>query len=226
MPKKTPVKKVKKYNDAALMVKSDALESRMQARAKKDKLHHNNTKLAIILCVPLFATWVAAHASDKFGDALNENSKLEIALGMYGLVAAATALLAIATSPIYSKEEVDAKFAKKISKLLQNKQLDARLNSELVRLTPVFQNMTKQIAEKNPRIAKTLSTGNIEALDSDKVAQAVRGYLKSNPEDARKFLNLLTVADLPQDVIDFYIAQYIPDTLSFSMAQKLVAKEK
>jgi len=113
-----------------------------------------------------------------------------------------------------------------ISKLLKNKTADATVNRELVRLAPVFQTMIKQIAAKNPEISKSLRNGDVDAWNVDKVADAVREYLTKHPDDARKFVNLFTVAGVPQEAIDFYIATYVPDTLSFSMAQQIMKKGK
>ena len=225
--KKIAIKNGTKYDEkSSLLLGKKALESRMQARARKDKRYKKRVNTAIILCAPLFAGWMVAQVSDKVADAVNENTTLEVTLGIYGLVAVASALLAITTEPLYSKKEAAADFAVEISKLLKNKTADATVNRELVRLAPVFQTMIKQIAAKNPEISKSLRNGDVDAWNVDKVADAVREYLTKHPDDARKFVNLFTVAGVPQEAIDFYIATYVPDTLSFSMAQQIMKKGK
>jgi len=222
--KKTATKKGTKYDEkSSLLLGKKALESRMQRRAKRDNAHKKRVNTAIILCAPLFASWMAAQMADTVADVVNENTKLEIALGIYGLAAVASIFLAMALEPLYSKQEAADDFAAEISELLKNKTADATVNRELVRLAPVFQTMTKQIALKNPEVSKSLMNGDVDAWNVDMVANAVREYLTKHPNDARKFLNLFTVAELPQQVIDFYIATYVPDTLSFSMAQKIRA---
>lgn len=221
--KKTATKKGTKYDEkSSLLLGKKALESRMQRRAKRDNAHKKRVNTAIILCAPLFAGWMAAQMSDTVADVVNENTKLEIALGIYGLAAFVAALLAITLEPFYSKEEDSAAFEAEISKLLKDKTADATVNRELVRLAPVFQTMTKQIALKNPEVSKSLMNGDVDAWNVDMVANAVREYLTKHPNDARKFLNLFTVAELPQQVIDSYIVHYVPDTLSFNMAKKLM----
>ena len=221
--KKTATKKGTKYDEkSSLLLGKKALETRMQHNAAKHARHKKRLGTAVFLCAPLFAGWMAAQMSDTVADVVNENTKLEIALGIYGLAAFVAALLAITLEPFYSKEEDSAAFEAEISKLLKDKTADAAVNRELVRLAPVFQDMTKQIAAKNPAIAKSVMNGDVDAFNADIVADSVREYLMKHPDDARKFVNLFTVAGVPQEAIDFYIATYVPDTLSFNMAKKLM----
>ena len=214
--------KTTKYSKASLLLKEKALESRMQSRAKRDMFHKKTVNAAIIMGAPLLLTWGVAQVSSNVREAVNENTKLEIALMIYTLVTAAVAMLAMVSDPFVSKKEAKARFWGEISELLKNKTLDADFNRELIRLAPMMQNISKQIAEKNPSIAKRLMQNDLTDKDADKVAEFMRKYLLSHPDDARKFVNVLTVAELPQDMIDAYIAQYVPDTLSFNMAQKLL----
>jgi len=88
--KKIAIKNGTKYDEkSSLLLGKKALESRMQARARKDKRYKKRVNTAIILCAPLFAGWMVAQVSDKVADAVNENTTLEVTLGIYGLVAVA-----------------------------------------------------------------------------------------------------------------------------------------
>ena len=194
----------------------------MQNRAKRERFHKRTVNTAIILGAPMLLTWGVAQFSDNVRDTVNENTKLGFALSIYSLVAAAVAILAAVSEPLVSKKNAKAYFKGEISELLKSKTVDANFNHELVRLAPMMQNISKQIVEKNPSIAKRLMQNDLTDKDAEKVTEFVRKYLLTHPDDARKFVNLLTVADVPQDVIDAYIAQYVPDTLSFNMAQKLM----
>lgn len=61
--------------------------------------------------------------------------------------------------------------------------------------------------------------------NAERISRSVRQYLLANPDEARKFVNVLTVEEVPQDVIDSYIMQYVPDTISFSMVQKMMKQK-
>lgn len=67
--------------------------------------------------------------------------------------------------------------------------------------------------------------GELTDENAERISRSVRQYLLANPDEVRKFVNVLTVAEVPQDVIDSYIMQYVPDTISFSMAQKMVKQK-
>ena len=223
MPAKKTIKKATKYDKASMLLNSKSLESRMQRRAKKEKGHKNIMNAALVLWAPLLLAWGGAQMSEDVRDVINDNPKVETVLGIYGMIAAVAAFMALATAPIYSNEEASENFRGQISKLLSDKTLDPALNRELIRLAPVFQDMAKYIAEKYNITATEMARGELSDTNAERISRGVRQYLLANPDQARKFINVLTIAEVPQEVIDNYIVHYVPDTLSFSMAKKLMA---
>lgn len=223
MPAKKTIKKATKYDKASMLLNSKSLESRMQRRAKKEKGHKNIMNAALVLWAPLLLAWGGAQMSEDVRDVINDNPKVETVLGIYGMIAAVAAFMALVTAPIYSNEEASEIFRGQISKLLSDKTLDPALNRELIRLAPVFQDMAKYIAEKYNITATEMARGELSDTNAERISRGVRQYLLANPDQARKFINVLTIAEVPQEVIDNYIIHYVPDTLSFSMAKKLMA---
>lgn len=223
MPAKKTIKKATKYDKASMLLNSKSLESRMQRRAKKEKGHKNIMNAALVLWAPLLLAWGGAQMSEDVRDVINDNPKVETVLGIYGMIAAVAAFMALVTAPIYSNEEASEIFRGQIAELLNNKTLDPALNRELIRLAPVFQDMAKYIAEKYNITATEMARGELSDTNAERISRGVRQYLLANPDQARKFINVLTIAEVPQQVIDNYIIHYVPDTLSFNMAKKLMA---
>lgn len=223
MPAKKTIKKATKYDKASMLLNSKSLESRMQRRAKKEKGHKNIMNAALVLWAPLLLAWGGAQMSEDVRDVINDNPKVETVLGIYGMIAAVAAFMALVTAPIYSNEEASEIFRGQIAELLNNKTLDPALNRELIRLAPVFQDMAKYISEKYNITATEMARGELSDTNAERISRGVRQYLLANPDQARKFINVLTIAEVPQQVIDNYIIHYVPDTLSFNMAKKLMA---
>ena len=219
---KKPTPKAKKYKDASMLLKDGALELSMQRSAKKGKIKKRTVNAALVLWAPLLLLWGGAQASEDVRDVINDNPKVETVLGIYGMIAAVAAFMALATAPIYSNEDASEIFRGQISKLLSDKTLDPALNRELIRLAPVFQDMAKYISEKSNITATEMARGELSDANAERISRGVRQYLLANPDQARKFINVLTIAEVPQQVIDNYIIHYVPDTLSFSMAKKLM----
>lgn len=226
MATKKTITKATKYKEASMLLKGGALESRMQRRAKKEKKHKNTVNAALILWAPLLVAWGGAQMSEDVRDVINDNPKVEIVLGIYGMISAVAAFMALATAPIYSNEEASVQFKNQIAELLSKKTLEPALNRELIRLAPVFQNMSKYIFDKHNMTGTEIMRGELTNENAERISRSVRQYLLANPDEARKFVNVLTIAEVPQDVIDSYIMQYVPDTISFSMAQKMMKQKE
>ena len=75
-------------------------------------------------------------------------------------------------------------------------------------------------------LGEKLLNGELSDKDAEIIAVYMDEYLRSHPKDAKKFLAVLDTAQLPQNVIDRYIAEYVSGTVSFNMAQEVKRNRK
>ena len=116
-----------------------------------------------------------------------------------------------------------SKYENRLKQLMQDEKVSADINRELVRLAPVLENMLKAISEKYPETGKKLLENKLSEQDATQIADFMRKYLKEHPNNANQFVNLLTVTQAPQKIIDKFVAEYVPGTITFNIAQKMAA---
>jgi hypothetical protein len=112
-------------------------------------------------------------------------------------------------------------YVERLKKLLNDENLRADIDRELVKMAPMLQDMLKNISKNYPETGKKLLENNLSEKDSKLIIEFMRVYLKAHPKDARQFVNLLSAAQMPQDLIDRFIAEFVSDTISFRMAQDM-----
>ena len=117
-----------------------------------------------------------------------------------------------------------SEYENRLKELMQDEKVSEDINRELVRLAPVLENMLKAISEKYPETGKKLLENKLSEQDASQIADFMRNYLKAHPNYANQFVSLLTVTQTPQEIIDKFVAEYVPGTITFNMAQKLAAK--
>ena len=213
--------KTERYEDATLLLNEGSLEAKMERRQTRRSFHRGAVAATAVLGLPLLFSWGVSVVSPNFNEAVNENTKLEIAFWVDVVITFVVFMLALLSKPWSSKKGTEKEFMDRISKLLRDKTLDGRFNSELARLAPVMQEFSRQVLKENPALARRLTQNPLGRGDSEEVARLMVEYFLARPKDALKFANVLTVAGVPQNVIDLFYAKCVPDTLSFNMAQKL-----
>ena len=108
-----------------------------------------------------------------------------------------------------------------VERITFDKKLAEKLNAELIKIAPVLKSMAKFISAKSEKLGEKLLNGEVSDKDAEMLAMSMDEYLRSHPKDAKKFLAVLDAAQLPQDAIDKYIIEYVPDTISFNIAQEV-----
>ena len=112
------------------------------------------------------------------------------------------------------------------ARIMDDKKLAEKLNAELIKMAPVLKSMIQFISAKSENLGEKLLNGELSDKDAEIIAVYMDEYLRSHPKDAKKFLAVLDTAQLPQNVIDRYIAEYVSGTVSFNMAQEVKRNRK
>lgn len=198
--------KTEKYNEARVTI-----DGSLEHRLKRD---NTLKQLATYLTAAAFGFNFAASALEASKKPIAEiTSKAMIYTGL-GLLFVAIALI-VATSEPFELDGESTHNIELILKDLYSKQTNEDFNRELVKLAPVFNSMLKVLAERSPEPSKDI----LESVNPEKTANIIREYLKTHPKDAGKFVNILVAADIPQKLIDRYISEFMPTTITFDMAR-------
>lgn len=112
---------------------------------------------------------------------------------------------------------------KLIAKTLSNKELNTKLNDTLVKLGPSLGNIMKSLATEYPDLAKKLTEGDsLTDVESEIVVDSMRKYLKSHPNTSLLFLDALLVGGFPTEIVDRFVMNFVPGTITYNTAQKVL----
>ena len=200
-------KKLQTYKKAATTIAKGSLEHKLQRQSKL-------SKWSVVLLGSALGFGVATYMLEE---SEKTNKEMMAEATMYtaiGLAIIAFILAGISFEPLRVAGE-DTNEIGLILKDLYSKQTNEDFNRELVKLAPVIDSISKHVAEHSPENPKDI----LGQMGTEKTVEIVRDYLKTHPKDAEKFLGILAVANVPQKLIDRYISEFMPNTISFDRAR-------
>jgi hypothetical protein len=209
--------KVNKFEQGKITLADEALED--QLKEIKEKKVNTTFNGYLMLLFGILLT-ISPAVSGRINDGLERRLFVTV-----GAIISFWGVLAIITGLIKYKEDY-SEYENRLKQLMQNEKVGADINRELVKLAPLVEDMLKAISKKYPETGKKLLENKLSEQDATQIADFMRKYLKEHPNNANQFVNLLTVTQAPQDLIDKFVAEYVPGTITFNMARNLAMKGK
>lgn len=209
--------KVSKFERGKVMLADEALEDQLK-EIKEKKVNTTFNGYLMLLFGTLLT--ISPAVSGRINDGLERRLFVTV-----GAIISFWGVLANITGLIKYKEDY-SEYENRLKQLMQNEKVGADINRELVKLAPLVEDMLKAISEKYPETGKKLLENKLSEQDATQIADFMRKYLKEHPNNANQFVNLLTVTQAPQEIIDKFVAEYVPGTITFNMARNLAMKGK
>ena len=206
----------------------EALEKQLAYKDKASKTQFNKLKNTayVTFYIGLMGLVCLGTIGDKETDK-TKNIVKSISFGFYMFWLLVYVLVLPAKPSGFNKDHPDyAEYKERLEKLLQDENLRADIERELAKTAPMMQDMMRKISEEYPETGKKMLENNLSEQDSKLILEFMRAYMKTHQKDARQFVNVMSAAQMPQDLIDRFIAEYVSDTISFNMAQGLMDKQK
>jgi len=206
----------------------EALEKLVADKDKASKTQFNKFKNTA--WVMLYIGFIGVAFLGTIGDKETDKTKTivkSISVGFFIFSILVNVAIVLVMPNGFNKYHPDyAEYKERLEKLLQDEKLRADIERELAKTAPMMQDMMRNISEEYPEIGKKMLENNLSEQDSKLILEFMRAYMKAHPKDARQFVNLMSATQMPQDLIDRFIAEYVSDTISFNMAQGLMDKQK
>ena len=206
------VAKSSKFKQGSVLLQKDSFEAKLRRQAK----------------ILLSLQSIVILAGLYFGRTLFFNSELdhksENVIGAE--LTASHILLCIEMFLAWGYQANRSANRSKMEHLLNFSPIARKSDQIILGLVPMCEGMLKSISLQYPEIGKKFLEGRLGRKDRELVMDCIQSYFKEHSNEAKKVVNLLTAVHAPQDVIDRFVAKYVPDTLSFRMAQKLARRER
>ncbi len=191
--------------DTEKTLQNDLLDT--QKRVQKDReISAKSKRIAYVAVGTLAALVVGTKLADKANPDIMDNDKVASVFAGGMLVSFAVAAIAGILASVGGDGDMDSRYFKEL-------------------LEPLYRSMEGKIFREYPEASRKAKSWGI--IDEDFMAyiKYVKQYLTTHPDDAKKIIGILESVGLPQELIDMYIDEYVPDTISFAMAQKMAKTE-
>ncbi|MBQ1927468.1 MAG: hypothetical protein II179_00180 [Alphaproteobacteria bacterium] len=206
--------KIKGYKKGTLLVPKNSAEAELQ------KVRRHRRLGALLAVTGVLGMW-APIIADELGV---DEKRLELIENMWAIDVVSLLVSSIGVAAIMGGSVDYERVEKQLKDLLTGAMENDVFVTELAKMGPVFQRMLKDLLNRKPALAGWVLQADFSKMNEQFIYGYTHDYLKAHPDDAQKFLSLLTIAGVPKNIIDRFIMTYIPGTISFNMAQEMLQK--
>lgn len=204
------MKKTEQICDATNALNDELLKHNLQAtkeyRQKERQDWAKIKKIAYVAAGTLAALVVGTELADKANPDIMDNDKVTSVFAGGMLVSLAVAAIAGILASVGGDDDMDSRYFKEL-------------------LLPLYRSMEGNVFREYPEASTKAKDWGLIDKAFEEYIKYTKQYLTTHPADAKKIISILEDVGLPQELIDKYIDEYVPDTMSFAMANQMKGKE-